>query len=186
MPTIQEYLSTLFEEHGLACMIHNEWILPNSDLPILRAFWYPNGPSGELDVQIVVRENVIIEECFAGIGEGDTGLSDALANFTTTIFHVLLAALWQKDESEQVVPEDWEVNGKGYTAYPGNFIVRSFESIQPEIPSELFPNLQQTIQSEPLTGDIHWFRLFLGNLKGDFTYEATKDNEVWDPGVRCL
>jgi hypothetical protein len=38
----------------------------------------------------------------------------------------------------------------------------------------------------PLSGDIHWFRFFFGNVANAFTFEALKDNESWEAGQRCL
>lgn len=35
-------------------------------------------------------------------------------------------------------------------------------------------------------GDIHWFRLFFGNVANTFTFEALKDNEKWEAGTHCL
>jgi len=95
----------LFQHHGLECLIHNDWVLPNSTVPALRAIWYPGDSSGELQVQVLVRDQLIIEECFAGAGPGDTGLRDALVNFTANSFHVLLSALW--DKSDPNAFESW-------------------------------------------------------------------------------
>ena len=60
------------------------------------------------------------------------------------------------------------------------------EGVTAEIPDDLFIRIQEAIQQEPLTNDIHWFRFFVGNVKGDCTYEALKDNEDWEAGIRCL
>jgi hypothetical protein len=64
------YLCKLFQEHGLQSVVEKDWVVPNSELPALRALWYPGQSSGRLDVQALVRDGVVIEECFAGIGEG--------------------------------------------------------------------------------------------------------------------
>jgi Family of unknown function (DUF6348) len=34
--------------------------------------------------------------------------------------------------------------------------------------------------------DLHWFRLFVGNVENDFTFEALKDNKDWPAGRHCL
>jgi len=101
-----DYLCQLFQNHGLSCVVHNDWVLPNSELPALRALWYPATSTGLLDVQALVRDQLIIDECFAGMGEGDDGMYDALTSFTANSFHVLLAALWGNNDPEQVNTEE--------------------------------------------------------------------------------
>lgn len=110
-------------------------------------------------------------------------MRNALANFTLNSFHVLLAALWGSNDPDQVFTEHWEANGKRYTAYIGNFGTRSGEQAMPDIPSDLFPRILETIQQESLPNDVHWFRFFFANLQRDVTYEALKDNEIWEAGL---
>lgn len=119
-----QYLAKLFAQHGVSCIVENEWVLPNAELPALRALWYPEQSSGRLDVHALLREDVVIEECFAGIGEGEDAIRDALENFRVNSFHVLLATVWGKNDPEQLRTELWEINGKQYTAYIGNFGTR--------------------------------------------------------------
>ena len=42
------------------------------------------------------------------------------------------------------------------------------------------------IRHESLEHDLHWFRFYVGNLKGEFTFEALKDNEPWAAGESAL
>jgi hypothetical protein len=98
----------------------------------------------------------------------------------------LLAALFGKNDPDQVVTESWLVYGKKYTAYIGNFTTRAGDDVAAHIPESLFDRIQRTIQREHLTNDIHWFRLFFCNLANEFTFEALKDNEIWEEGARCL
>jgi len=179
-------IAELFELHGLKCVIHNDWILPNEQLPAVRATWFPSELSGVLGVEVFVREGILIEECFAGMAEGESGLKDGLFNFTVNSFHVMLAALFGKNDPEQVTTENWQINEKSYTAYMGNFGTRTTEGVTASVPDGLFDAIETTIQREPLTNDIHWFRLFFCNLANEFTFEALKDNEVWEEGARCL
>ena len=182
---ITKYLSELFETHGLPCTIEHDWVVPNSDLPAIRGFWYPGESSGQLHIQILIREGLIIEELFGGFGQGDQGLRDGFTNFMLNDFHVLLAALWGRHDPEQVETEDWEIQGQHYTAYIGNYGIRRGDSDPLQPPSDLYPRVVETIRQEHLTRDIHWFRLFCGFVH-DFTYEALKDNEEWEAGIRCL
>lgn len=181
-----EYLSKLFEDHGLTCVVQEDWILPNAEPPALRGLWYPAQSSGQLDIQVLVHDNVIIGESFAGFGEGESGLQDALVNFTANSLHVLLAALWGKNDPEQVTTEPWLINGRHYTAYVGNFGTRASAGVMPDVPTNLFALIEEAIKSETLTDDIHWFRLFFCNVANEFTFEALKDNNIWEKGITCL
>jgi hypothetical protein len=127
-----------------------------------------------------------IEECFAGIGEGEVGLRDALANFTVNSFHVLLAALWNQNDETQVTTEDWSIGGRQYTAFIGNFGTRGSEGVVADVPADLFAQVESAIKRDSLTGDLHWFRFFFCNVAGQRIVEALKDNETWDTGMRCL
>jgi hypothetical protein len=180
------YLHKLFQDHGVPSVIENDWVVPNSELPALRALWHPGESNGRLDVQALVRDEIVIEECFAGVGQGVSGMHNALANFTLNSFHVLLAALWGKNDPEQVTTEKWVVGGKRYIAYIGNFGTRSSEGVTAHIPHGLFAEVEAAIKREPLSEDIHWFRLFFGNVANQFTFEALKDNEPWEAGQQCL
>lgn len=167
-------------------MIHNDWVVPNSTLPALRALWYPGEFVGELQVQALVRDELIIEECFAGIGQGESALGDALMSFTLSSFHVLLAALWGKSNPDDVNSEEWLVSGKRFVAYVGNFATRSSEDVSATVPPGLFDRIEETIKRESLSGDLHWFHLFAGGVENNFSFESRKDNEHWESGVRCL
>lgn len=184
--TPSDFLRRLFKSHGIACTTHDDWVVPNAELPAIRATWFPGPSSGRLDVEAFVREDLTIEECFAGLGEGAVGLRDALTNFTVNSFHVLLAALWNQNDETQVTTEVWEIGGKQYTAFIGNFGTRGSEGVIADIPAELFPQVKSVIKLESLMGDLHWFRFFFGNVAGQRTFEALKNNETWETGMRCL
>lgn len=180
------YLLRLFQEHGIACIVERDWVLPNSELPAIRALWSPAEPMGRLDIQILIADKLIMNESFAGFGQGEAGLHDALRSFTTNVFHILLAALWGQNDPAQVVTENWEVQGKRYIAYIGDFGTRNTAGVTPHIPHDLLAKIETAVRGESLNADIHWFRLFFGNFAGNYTFEALKDNEIWDAGISCL
>jgi hypothetical protein len=80
--TPEAWLTELFKRHGLEQSLHDGWVLPNAELPAIRGTWHPGETHGRLDMQVLVRHGVVIEECFGGIGAGDVGLSDGLQSFT--------------------------------------------------------------------------------------------------------
>lgn len=125
LPMTTDFLSKLFEAHGIPSVIENDWIAPNHQLPAMRALWHPQESKGQLDIQTLVGDQRCIEECFVGMGQGQAALKDAMLNFTINSFHVLLASLWNHNDPEQVMTEPWLAGGKRYTAFIGNFGRRS-------------------------------------------------------------
>jgi hypothetical protein len=180
------YLSDLFQRHGVACETHGEWILPHSELPALRAVWWPRDTSGRLDIEVFIREGIFIRESFGGVGTGSAGLLDALHNFTVNSFHVLLAALWGKDDPEQVLTEEWSVAGRTYRIHIGNVGTRGSSGVTACVPDGLLPELEKAVRGLALRGDTHWFRLYFAQIDGKSTLEALKDNEEWPPGLEVL
>jgi len=181
--TIQAWLLELFQRHGLVSHRRDAWVLPNAELPAIRGAWHPGDTHGRLDMQVVVRKGVVIEESFAGIGAGDAGLKDGLQNFTINSFHVLLSALWSQHDPEQVNTEAWTVGSRRFSAFIGNVGTRSSTCVTPSIPADMMPRLEAAIRSESLEQDVHWFRFYVASVKGEFMFEALKDNEPWPAGA---
>jgi len=48
-----------------------------------------------------------------------------MQNFCVNSLHVLLAAFWQLNDSEQVTTEEWKISGKSYTAYYKGFPIKA-------------------------------------------------------------
>jgi hypothetical protein len=181
--TPESWLLELFKRHELVSTVQDGWVLPNSELPAIRGTWHPGETNGRLDVQVLVRDGLIIDECFGGVGVGDIALADGLQNFTINSFHALLSALWFRHDPEQVETETWTVTGRRFKAFIGNVGTRSSSGITPTIPAGTMRLLETAIRSEPLEHDLHWFRFYVGHVNGEFTFEALKDNEPWAAGA---
>ncbi len=184
--TLEKELSELMTGHELPYHIENEWVVPLGKLPAIRATWYPREDSGLLEVDVLLEDKRIINECFAGIGSGREGLNDALQNFCINSFHVLLASLWGLTDTDQVMTENWNFRGKEYTAFIGNIGTRGSGEVDAEIPDGLFETIEKSIRNEPLKDNLSWFRCFFCSVSGEKTFEALKDNEVWQSGVSAL
>lgn len=184
--TPEAWLTELFKRHGFEQSLHDGWVLPNAELPAIRGTWHPGETHGRLDMQVLVRHSVVIEECFGGIGAGDVALSDALQSFTINSFHVLLSSLWSCHDPEQVEIEEWTIDGQRFGAFIGNVGMRTSTNVPPSIPVDLMPLLEAAIRSERLERDLHWFRVYVGHVNGEFTFEALKDNEPWSEGANML
>ena len=172
--------------HGVPVDRHNEWITPNGELPAIRATWFPGEQSGRLDVEVLIEEGRLVEECFAGIQGEQSAKQDAIENFCTNSLHVLLAALWGLNDTEQVTTEIWTIGKQRYTAYIGNFGTRGTIEAKPEVPEQLFETIERTIKREQLNQDYHWVRNFFCDIKGEPTYESLLDSEPWESGISAL
>lgn len=186
--SLLEELSELMSAHNINFHIVGEWITPYGKLPAIRATWYPREENGRLEIDVLLEDRRIINECFAGIGAGRSGLNDALQNFCVNSFHVLLASFWEINDPDQVMTECWNIAGKEYTTYIGNFGTRGNASagVGTKIPAGLFEAIEKAIKSEPLSDQYSWFRCFFCDLSGEQTFEALKNNEVWESGMQAL
>lgn len=182
----QSFLFELFRGHGLAPTVQGDWVLPTAELPAVRGTWHPGERHGRLDVEVLVRDGVMIQESFAGVGAGVVGMADGLRSFTVNSFHVLLSALWSRHDAEQVIIEPWTVAGRSFRAHVGNVGTRSSSDVAPSIPRDLLPRLEAAIRDDSLDPDLHWFRFYVGHVSGELTLEALKDNEPWPAGVDAL
>ncbi len=186
---IVDFLTEMLERHGVACGRHEDWVTSRGELPAIRGHWMPHEHSGRLDIQVLVEPKVLITESFAGMASGGvrTHLDDALWNFTINSFHVLLAALWNQADPEQVLTETWQIGGASFTAFIGNVGTRATTgAVAPSLPQALSSTLERAIRSEPLSPQLHWFRFFFGTVRGEPIFEALRDNEPWDSGLEAL
>lgn len=187
--SLNQTLSELLNGHGVPHEESSGWLVPHGKLPAIRANWYPKDGSGVLQIDVLLQDNRLIEECFAGIGDDERAKADAFQNFCVNSFHVMLAAFWGTKNDDQITVEDWEIGGKHYTAYIGNFGRRCIDEPPPEPPAQLFAKWENAIKSEAALQtmqDISWFRFYFGDVGGDQTYEALKDNQVWEAGLATL
>ena len=185
-PGPQAWLRDLLDRHGLESTVRDQWVLPDDRLPAIRGSWHPGERHGRLGVQVLVRDGVLVDERFAGIGAGDAGLADALSNFTLNSFHVLLSALWDRHDPGQVETAAWTIAGRRFDAFIGGIGTRTSAGVTAPIPADMTSLLAAAIRGEPLERDLHWFRFYVGQVKGEFTFEALKDNEHWPAGVDAL
>lgn len=184
--SIKDQLSALMTSHDVPFHIEEDWVVPFGQLPAIRAIWYPREQSGVLEVEVLLAQEQVIIECFAGFGTGSDAINDAIHNFCVNSFHVFLAAFWHQVDDNQVLVEDWIVNQQHFSAYIGNFGRRSNLLTEPNIPDRLFLDVQNAIEADVLAQHPHWFRVFFCNVSGDFTFEALHNNEIWEKGLNAL
>lgn len=181
-----DVLREIMERHGLTCSLQDDWIVPNGQLPAIRAIWKDLGTHGRLDVHVLLGPGRIIEECFAGLGAGQAAFADGWHNFMVNSLHVLLSSLWSVDHGN--LKERWNVRDRQFTAFIGNIGTRAAKGIPeaPPVPSGFIEMIQHRICQEELTSDLHWFRIFFCNIAGTHSYEALRDNQPWQSGLEGL
>ena len=179
-------LEQLFTAHEVPCQRYNGWLLPRGNAPGVLADWRNESHGhqliGSLAVVVQLLDKRQIIENFAGIGRELEGIQDALATFATCDLHVMLAALWDLPPVDTKMPELWNGRGAKLEAFVGPWFVRH----DWEVPVDLPGHLQTAIENEPLDQDLHWFRFFVGQVNGDMTVEALKDNVNWPTGAALL
>ncbi|HCL2773334.1 TPA: hypothetical protein N1913_001525 [Pseudomonas aeruginosa 449A] len=186
--SVSQHLAALFESHRIDCVVHGEWVAPARRLPAIRATWYAGEKTGRLDVDVLLEDERQLQEAFAGIGigSGEDGLQDALRNFASNSFHVLLSALWGQAEEDQVMVETWEIGERCFEVHIGNLGLRGAEGKAPPLPAGLFPSIERAIRTEPLDARLHWFRHFFCAFGNQRTVEALFDNQPWEAGMQNL
>ncbi|VFT36247.1 Uncharacterised protein [Pseudomonas aeruginosa] len=184
--SVSQHLAALFESHRIDCVVHGEWVAPAGRLPAIRATWYAGEKTGRLDVDVLLEDERQLQEAFAGIGSGEDGLQDALRNFASNSFHVLLSALWGQAEEDQVMVETWEIGERRFEVHIGNLGLRGAEGKAPPLPAGLFPSIERAIRTEPLDARLHWFRHFFCAFGNQRTVEALFDNQPWEAGMQNL
>jgi hypothetical protein len=187
---IQNTLIDLFADHGVELEPDEDWLLTEGDdYPALRGIWHEgkDGGMGRLDIDIVLDEERTIEESFGGIGTGKAGCRDALDSFARNDFYVMLAACWHLASEEKLATHELTAGVRRFTAYIGDFTLRGEKDAPMEIPEDGLSALEAAISTAPLSNDVHWIRVFYGNVgDGKTQVEVLLDNEPWAAGHKAI
>lgn len=183
-------LDELLTSHGLETQRYNEWVLPEGDLPALRALYFPPDPgcaTGQVDFEVLLdaERSLRIIESFAAYGETPAAaVGLALEAFCRNTFHVLLAALWPHADcthEEQTETETWSIQGRAWRATLGSYFIRNYETSDGiEIPQQLMDTLQHAAEARDFEPRVHWVRVYYFNHRSNGpTVEVLLDNEPW-------
>lgn len=187
---IQNTLIDLFADHGITLEADEDWLLTEGeDFPAIRGIWHEgkDGGMGRLDIDIVLDEERTIEESFGGVGTGKAGCRDALDAFARNDFHVVLAACWHTVNAEKVAERELMVGLHRFTVYVGDFTLRGDEGTPMDVPEDALSALDAAITTAPLSEDVHWIRVFYGNVgDGRTQVEVLLDNEPWTAGLKAI
>ncbi|HEV3444731.1 MAG TPA: DUF6348 family protein [Gemmataceae bacterium] len=135
----------------------------------------------QLDVRLEITSGGTIVESFAGLGETqEKAVADALHNFITNSFHVLLAAFFRSDD-EQVTREEWVVGGKASRVTIGNVGIRGRPPVQGDQLVAWFKHFEEKLKKKQLGPGTHWVRLYYGQVQSKaLACEVLLDNDVWE------
>ncbi len=185
-----DVLKKLLESHDLAVETREEWCVPNGELPAIRTVWVAgeSANTGQLNVEIVLPDERRVVECFAGMGETvEQQQKDALQNFLVSSFHVLLAAFWQRVETDQVEVQRFTHAGEQWVAYIGGFSQRRSAGVDAKLPKDYLDKILIALRGMPLTHGAHWCRTFFCNIgTQQRIYEALLDNAQWAEGEAMM
>lgn len=183
---IQADLVRLFERHDVELELDEDWLVTDGDFPAVRASWHDGSGDtpGRLDVDVVISEERHIEESFAGMGQGDAGVRDALKAFERNVLYVLLAACWYVTDDRRIQLQSWDLGLRSWDVFVGPL---TFSRDDVAAPEGLLPGLQDALRNESLSGELHWVRLFHRRADdGSVVTEALLDNQPWPGGDRLL
>jgi len=95
---------------------------------------------------------------------------------------VLLSAFWDKPDDVQILRERWIIQDQEWQMHIGNFIRKvAYGKKDVPITDDLFPTVGQILRSQSYSMDVHWLRIYYGNMddKKQQIVEVRLDNETW-------
>ncbi|HEX8657322.1 MAG TPA: DUF6348 family protein [Hymenobacter sp.] len=177
-------LQALFNNHGIPTIpLEQKFLLVSKQLALVESRInqqeFPDGVSSRLDVSLTIKDSIIIE-CFGDVGTTkEAAIENNLQNFARNSLHIIVGALQDVQEDEQIDIEQWEVNQHVWKVYTGNYGLKSIGNQSVHIPAELYTRIESIIHRLPLCREYHWFRFFFScNNSQISTAEFLYDNEV--------
>ena len=140
--------------------------------------------NSRLDVMARTDKGEEIYESFVDYGATiEEAVNNNFQNFSASSLHPLLAALGCIDPHtyEQITIEEWEINGKVWTAYIGNLVPKIHSDRQNTIAplSEFFDSFKSGIKAQQLVNRLHWFGGYYCQLDNEIVNrEFLMDNEL--------
>lgn len=166
---LQQRLLQLFEPHEVELEPDEDgWLLTDGDYPAIRASWHAGQP-GRLDIDLVLAEDRMLEEAFAG-----ADAQQALDVFAKTALPALLAACWYVTDERRLTVTSWELGLRTWDVFYGPPQVQG-EAI--EVPAAVAEALAEALRQAPLAAQLHWLRWVVQCQNGALEIEALLDNE---------
>lgn len=182
-------LGKLLEAHDIPVNPYGDWFLNGNTLPAIRCMWFrsESQKSGQLDLQVAVKDGVILNESVAGIGPNEDALQDAFYNLNASSLHVFLAAFWNRIDLEHVTVEQIKIDDLIYTAYIGNFGLRASNDNHPGVPEGAVQRILDALKSSDIQNEYHWASCFYCDVgDGKRVHSALLDNVIWREGSAAI
>ena len=182
---VMEQLGAIMKARGIELRSYLGWLVTDHGFPAMRGNWLHqvgNQDIGRLDVQVLLKNEQMIDESFAGLGDGEERYGDALQNFELGSLPVLLSALWGMGQ-DKVLVETWSSEAAAWTVHVGEYVTRCLGPEEVGFPPDLVDVLKEALMRGELEPGRHWLRTFYSNTgAGDPVVEVLLDNEKWLPG----
>nr|WP_294948651.1 DUF6348 family protein [uncultured Mucilaginibacter sp.] len=185
---LNEYIVQLLTAHGFSVKEEDEFVycdeLSQAKFKARAIYSTVNDRvSSQLDVMVITEDGYKILESFGDFGtDKEDAFTRNFTNFTTSSFHLILAALGATDKNilQYLDTEIWEIEGKAWTAYIGGLVGKNngvtATSINPT--TEFFKSIEKGIKSQSLPNKMHWFRSFYFQYENEIKHtEFLMDNE---------
>lgn len=182
-------LAELLNNHGIRVDIKGDYIY--TDLPDHTKFRartvyeeVNDGINSRLDVMAKTDFGEEIYECCGDFGATiEEAVNNNFRNFSSSSLHPLLAALGctVPHTYDQITFEEWEINGRIWKVYIGNFVPKFLADSQnkPLPPSAFFDSFERAIKAQQLTNRLHWFRGYYAQINNEIVErEFLMDNEL--------
>lgn len=183
---LTSWLEETVRAHGVETIRHGRSLLIGPRALRCEGEFFDKGTALQLDVRVDWEDGrVLVESC---MGWGDTPLErgqGATRAFALNALHPILEAMCDHTCGEQVEQETVQVSDRAFTMYCGS--LNRWGNADPPPNPEWFAALRQALEREPLQGDLHWVRLYVGRIPGEEPIrEALLDNQPWPGGLAAV
>lgn len=186
---VMDRLEAIMKAQGVDVRPYLGWLVTDYGFPAVRGNWLQqigNQDVGRLDIQVLLKNEQMIDESFAGLGDDQERYGDALQNFELGSLPVLLSALWGKPQ-DKVLVETWSSNSVRWTAHVGEYVTRCLGPEEIGYPIDLVDVIKTALMQAELEPGRHWLRTFYSNPgSGDPVVEILLDNKQWPAGEQAI
>ena len=131
-----------------------------------------------MSFQVMLDEGVLVEECFAALGDDPIG--DAFMQFSATMLHPILAACGYEMPDGQV--SRGASHGIAYVV--GNMSYRFSEGCQADAPEGWFNALCSAYAEETDRRPLEWVSAYYGRLRDAPPFhQVARNNVEWPSGT---
>lgn len=157
-------VAELINSHGYKTTIKDNIIIPKFEDNVKIETWvYPTqkeyGIQTRLDVGVSFNDGEMLYEAFGDMGSDiDDAINKNLENFSRSSLHVILEAFNSKND--YIESEQWNIDGVKYTAFIGDYNMKSHQGKEIIIPEKLFDAIEYCISNHTFEDELYFVRFF--------------------------